>query len=106
MKKVTLIKSSTDGTSESIVGTTDGKDYTVRSRYWVASDGMFIREWSNHEYIFEDPNNFKHLEVHVGDRVLKVVGHCVEIREVYAHNKNGVRIMSFVESYEYGGDDK
>lgn len=98
--EVHSIKIENGKVTEDIAANCDKSDYEVICRMWVRSDGVFIREWTPHEYLTINPHDRITLSVLIDKRKVDVEAHCLETRNVYAH-KDGNRIISFIERFDY-----
>lgn len=98
--EVRIIETKGSKISKDITASCDRTDYEVLCRAWVRSDGVFIREWTPHEYITLNPQEKIVLSTKFDENVIDVVAHCLEFRNVYAH-KNGKRIAAFINTIDY-----
>lgn len=100
--KINSIKTENGKIIEDITATCDKSDYEVLCRMWVRSDGAFIREWTPNEYLTINPHNNIILSVKIDKQNIDVEAHCLELRNVYARNRNGNRVISFLRHVDYG----
>lgn len=100
-----IIKTKGKDIVEDISVNFDKTDYEILNRMWARSDGICIREWTPCEYITQNPKEKIILKAQIGEHWINVEAHCVEIRVVYARNKKGQRLISFLYSFDYSKEN-
>ena len=101
MKEFRKVVCLTDGVVSVDTDECANDDYNVIARYWVNSDNEFIREWTNDEYIKCSPYSLTVIPRGTNEKEIDVVCHCIELRQIYATNKSGRRLMEFVRYIDY-----
>lgn len=76
------------------------RKYEVVNRFWSASDGTFIREWTPNEYITQNPDHTVIMPLTIGDKTVNVEAHCVEHgNNLLYDNDNLVMKLAQVTNY-------
>lgn len=97
---VTKIESKTDGATNIETQKITKRKYEVVNRFWVASDGSFIREWTPDEYIVQNPEHTVILPLTIGDKTVNVEAHCVEHGNNLLYNGDNL-IMKLAQVVNY-----
>ena len=97
---VTKIESKTDGTINIETQKIVKRKYEVVNRFWAASDGSFIREWTPDEYIVQNPEHTVILPLTIGDKTVNVEAHCVEYGNNLLYNSENL-IMKLAQVVNY-----
>ena len=104
LDKVKILRFNTDGTQMLQTGITRKIDYTVLERVWVRSDGTILRQWTPDEYLKNDPKRNIVIRDNIDGVFIDVDAHCIEFRKVFARNKYGVKLASYIKTVDYSKD--